>query len=409
MGLSRLFGKKRTFVEAEVDLGSATFFQDPYPLYQCLRSDSPITQVKPAGHLLTRHSDILEALSSVDLRNRPSRFSVLNARNTDRYEAARLANNILPFLDPPENKVRRQCLIRAVRQRLTEWQEGINLVAGAQMEIFLESTSDDLISGYSSPLSLKLMCDFIGIPKSEGLRYKQLSEAFFYLFAPLSELEKFEQVNKVLGQFRQDLKDLLELRKTSPQSDLISALLIAEEEGKKLTEDEIVDSCMLVFADGVENIEAGVANVLNAFFQDKEAQLMFAASELSIEEIVSEGLRLQTPAQFIPRIANRDTEICGVDIAAETPVFLCLASANRDERVFDQADRMLPGRSARDLLTFGRGTHSCIGSLLGSLQITAAVTQVLEQKMKPRLEPEQIKYRNRLAHRWPESFPVIRS
>ena len=402
------FKNKKTTVSEEIDLASATFFQNPYPTYQRLRKTSPIVAVKPAGHLLTRHADIAEALASPDLRNTPSRFSVLNSRNAKRYEAARLANNILPFLDPPENKVRRQCLIRAVHSRLNQWQTGIDAVADKQMQTFLRDKGDDLIEDFSSPLSLGLMCDFIGIPESEKQRYKQLSEAFFYLFAPLSNAEKFEQVNEVLAVFRTEFQGLLDKRVLEPKPDLISALLVAEEEGEKLDHDEIVDSCMLVFADGVENVEAGIANVLSAFHQDKQAQKMFAESELSLEEVVSEGLRLQTPAQFIARIANQDMQICGAQISAETPVFLSLASANRDEEVFENAGNMRPGRSARDIFTFGRGSHACIGSRLSSLQINAALKQILTAELKPKLHPDQIIYRPRLAHRWPKAFPVYR-
>ena len=269
------FKNKKTTVSEEIDLASATFFQNPYPTYQRLRKTSPIVAVKPAGHLLTRHADIAEALASPDLRNTPSRFSVLNSRNAKRYEAARLANNILPFLDPPENKVRRQCLIRAVHSRLNQWQTGIDAVADKQMQTFLRDKGDDLIEDFSSPLSLGLMCDFIGIPESEKQRYKQLSEAFFYLFAPISNAEKFEQVNEVLAVFRTEFQGLLDKRVLEPKPDLISALLVAEEEGEKLDHDEMVDSCMLVFADGVENVEAGIANVLSAFHQDKQAQKQY--------------------------------------------------------------------------------------------------------------------------------------
>ena len=117
---------------------------------------------------------------------------------------------------------------------------------------------------------------------------------------------------------------------------------------------------------------------------------------------------MQTPAQFITRIANQDTQICGVQISAETAIFLSLASANRDEKVFDDADRMRPGRSARDIFTFGRGSHSCIGSRLASLQINAALKQILAAGLKPKLLPDQITYRARLAHRWPEAFPATK-
>ena len=399
------FKNKKNHTE-EIDLGSDAFFQDPYPIYKRLRKSSPIATVKPAGHLLTRHSDILEALSSTNLRNSPSRFSVLNQRNSKRYEAARLANNILPFLDPPSNKVRRQCLIRAVHERLTVWQSGIDIIAENQMQTFMQNGIEDLIDGFSSPLSVNLMCDFIGIPKTEGSRYKELSESFFYLFAPISDPVKFDQVNEVLKNFRMELQLLVKEREQKPEDDLISALITAQEDGQNLTQDEIVDSCMLVFADGVENVEAGVANVLSAFYQDLEAQKMWAAAELSVDEIVSEGLRLQTPAQFIPRIAKAEIQICGIQIAAETPLFLGIASANRDESVFEKADKMLPGRSARDILTFGRGTHSCIGSRLASLQITAATKQILEAGLRPKLSFEEIGFRPRLAHRWPAEFPV---
>lgn len=409
MGLTSFFNRKEKGLPEELDLGSELFFQNPYPLYQLLRQHKPVAAVKPAGHILTRHRDILEALSSPSLRNAPSRFSALNSRNSDRYEASRLANNILPFLDAPKNQIRRQCLIRAVREHLSEWQPLLDETAASQMKVYLAGNNQDLISGFSSPLSLKLMCDFIGLSKTDRIRYKDLSEAFFYLFAPLSDTQKFEQVNLTLRHFQTELSSLVAERAKRPGTDLISKLILAEEDGQKLTTQEVIDSCILIFADGVENVEAGVANVLAAYHQDAQAQEMFAAGDLSIEQLVSEGLRLQTPAQFVPRIANNDIEICGIHISAETPVFLGLASGNRDQEVFENADKIRPGRAIQDYLTFGRGAHSCIGSRLAGLQICAAVKQVLDADLKPLLPLDQINFQPRLAHRWPESYPVKRA
>jgi len=408
MALAKLFGKKTTQLTDEVDLGSTAFFQDPYPTYELLRNNQPVAAVKPAGHLLTRHGDILSALASKDLRNAPSRFSVLNKKNADRYEAARLANNILPFIDPPGNTIRRQCLIRSVRAQLDIWQPSLEGVAARQMELFLQGDSEDVIEKYASPLSLNLMCDFIGFENPARNHYKDLSDAFFYLFAPLSDAEKFEQVNNRLARFRSELHQLLELRRANPKADLISKLISAEHENEGLSEDEIIDSCMLVFADGVENVEAGVANVVAAFYQDRDAQEMFHSNEMSLEQLVSEGLRLQTPAQFVPRIACRDMEISGVEIAAETPVFLSLASGNRDTEVFEAAEKMLSGRSAQDLLTFGRGAHSCIGSRLASLQIGAAVKHVIGFGLTPKIPLSKIRFKSRLAHRWPTHYPMTK-
>lgn len=404
----RFLRRQANFTELSLD--APEFFQDPYPIYKKLRRDQPVVAVRPNGYLITRHSDILQALSSEKLRNAPSRYSVLQAGNADKYVAADLVKNILPFLDNPQHQAPRTSVIRAVHSRLKQLDGCFEPIAQQAMSHYLAGDNRDLISGFTAPYALHLMCHFMGIDLQQSVRFKEYSHAFFYLFAPITDSAHFQTLNQKIQLFRDEMAQLVEARRTAPQEDFISALLQGDgdDEQERLSTAEIIDNCILVFADGIENIEAAIANVLAAYFDDRAAQQMYRTSELDISNLVSEGLRLQTPAQFIARIASEELQIGGFDIAPETPVFLALASANRDPQCFEKSESFLPERNPRDLLTFGRGQHSCIGGRLASLQIGAAVKAVLEADLKPEKKLTQLSYKARLAHRWPESYPMHR-
>lgn len=385
-------------VDLPLDLANADFVADPYPGYAWLRENAPVAELGGGGYLLTRHADILAAFTDQRLGNAPSRFSTLAARNADKYVAADLASHIPPFLDAPEHRLMRQMVSRAFFNVFKGMDAQLAHLAKAQVAKL--SSGDDVIGAASQPFSLIAMCKFCGVPVAPD-EMKQLTQAFFHLFAPLRDRAVFAQVNEALGAFRGVIAQALEAG--PPEGSLLAELRAFQTQNAGVSDAQIVDNCLLVFADGVENIEAGAASLMLVFERAGVWGDLHSGS-LDLELAVREGLRLQTPAQLVPRVARETFELGGVQIKKDMPVFLALASGNRDAAVFEAADRFDPARDMSGVMTFGQGRHRCIGEPLGIAQLTAMMRALVEAGIRP--SSEKVTYQARIGHRWPDRLIV---
>lgn len=401
--LRKWFGagaKPEQFVlpEGPIDLASETALVDPYPLYAALRTTRPVAPLQVGGVLLTRHEDILAAMTNSVLGNAPSRFSALSVRNRDKHVAASIAAHIPPFLDMPEHKLPRQALSKAFYQVFRDQQKVLPELAQKCLNV-LPSGEIELIKQYSSPFALTSMARFVGL-SADLDQLKQLSEAFFHLFAPIRDSAGFAQTNQRLSEARAMIAASLERARHTPDNGLLSALLMFQTDHSDLSDQQIVDCALLVFADGIENIEAGAASVLRRLLQED------ALNHPDLEQAVREALRLETPGQIVPRIAKEDTVLLGTPISAGTPVYLALASGNVDETVFELADQFEPDRS-EGAITFGLGRHRCIGEQLGVAQLLAMLAALRDQGVRVCSPGIPLRYQDRFGHRWPAEMNVV--
>ncbi|MGB7318566.1 MAG: cytochrome P450 [Planktotalea sp.] len=377
-----------------LDLSDPAFVADPYPTYEWLRENCPVVELTGGGYLLTRHADIRAAFTNPALGNAPSRFSTLAARNAGKYVAADLAAHIPPFLDGDDHKPVRQMVSRSFFNAFKGLSGELDVLA--REHVAKLNAGDDLIRVGSQLFSLASMMRFCGV-EAEPEQMKRLTQAFFHLFAPLKDPAVFTEVNNALSEFRAVLASALEAG--PPKGSLLAELRDFQSKNADITDAQIVDNCLLVFADGVENIEAGAASLMLVF---EQADLWGALErgDMDMELAVREGLRLQTPAQLVPRVARTSFEIGGVAIKKDMPVFLALASGNRDESVFAKSGAFDPGRDPAFVLTFGQGRHRCIGEPLAIAQLVAFMGAIVAARLRP--QHMDISYQPRVGHRWPD-------
>lgn len=385
--------RKRSVPPALIDLTAPAFFADPYPVYEVLRRQHAIVPAANGGHILLRHADILEALSDDKLGNAPSRFSALAAKNKARHVAAAVASRIPPFLDMPDLKIPRTSMSRAFHKTFGQFQPTLDALASAAMP---GAYPADLVSEIARPYALSAMSAFTGVEASHT-QLKTYTDAFFRLFAPLNDAEAFAQTNARLAEFRKCIRDALERRRQERKIDFLSNMLAYQEGEAAVTEDHIIDATLLVFADGIENIEAGCALAF-------EILSGIPVQDLT-ENHVIEALRLQTPAQILPRVARVDHVRHGVDIKQGQGVFLALGSANRDPEAYASADMFDPARDNSKALIFGRGVHQCIGRPLALAQILTLCRALCEAGAKP-ADHAASKFAQRFGHRWPVAMLV---
>jgi cytochrome P450 len=388
------------------DLLAAEFVADPAPGYAWLRDNAPLAALKGGGYVLTRAADIHDAFTDPRLGNAPSRFSMLAAKNRDRYTAAGVAANIPPFLDKPRHVDMRRPLSAAFYDAFAGAHGWIDDLAQEHVARARAQGRAEVISQIGRPYAAQAMARFVGLDHDPAA-IATATGAVFKLFAPITDRAGFEAVNTGLDATRRHIAKAVERRHADPGNDLISHLIAYQKDHDGTPNDvEIGDNALLVLADGIENIEAAIAQVLILLDRNPHARAALGAGALDPGAVVREALRLETPAQLIARVVREPHVRHGVPLSEGTPVFLALGSANRDPGLHPDPDRFDPARDPAQALTFGRGRHRCIGADLGQMLITAAVRALAAHPLRLVDPPEALRYQPRVGHRWAASLRI---
>ena len=189
-------------------------------------------------------------------------------------------------------------------------------------------------------------------------------------------------------QLREYFLGFITERREHPADDLISDLAVAELDGHRLTDEEIVSYLRLLLSAGVETTSRFSANLLWALLSHRDQWDAVLADRSLLDQAIEECLRWEPPIVAIPRRATRDVELGGVTIPAGATVFPCLASANRDEERYTDADRFDIFREPRQFMSFGWGPHMCLGMHLARLETKVAVNRVLDRLPNIRKDPD---------------------
>ncbi|MCP3868703.1 MAG: cytochrome P450 [Gammaproteobacteria bacterium] len=382
------------------------FIRDPYPVYSALRSTDPVHKSRFGYWVLTTYDNVNTALTDTRLSNRPSRFAVTHSRNRERYSAADVANNIIPFQDAPEHTAARKLISKAFFTHLRTTPPAIEQLSRRLLDDAVSAGHMDIVKEFATPLAVGVIADLLGLPEEDHKRLRSWSHWFFYLFSPIPSAEVLARLNRSLDEFRVYVADVVEARRTFPKDDLISRLVTIDDGGKTLTNTQIIDTCMLLFADGVENVDSGIAGCLLTFLQTPNLIDRLSIEPESIPSAIREALRLSSPGQFIAKIARQDLEIGGHLIRTNEAVLLVLASANRDDKVFERPDLFILDRTDNRHLTFGHGHHACIGAPLVEMEMEIAFKQILKRYVNLRLAIDELRWEARMGHRWLVDLPI---
>ncbi|MEU0884278.1 cytochrome P450 [Lentzea sp. NPDC005914] len=373
------------------------------PTYGRLREDEPLARVQlphgEEGWLLTRYDDVRLAMSD-------ARFSLAQAavRDTPRMGPQRMGA-ILTDLDPPDHTRLRRLLAHAFTVRRVEQLRANAERLAEELLDDLEKAGPpaDLVTTYAVPLPGLMVCDLLGVPYEDRDHFQDLAAAFMSVTAMTDE-EKLSKVGELAGY----LAGLAEQRRVRQEDDLISALVVAQEEGDRLTADELVQLTVLLLGAGYDSTAAHIGNSVYTLLQfPDQAELLRAKPELmpgAVEELLR-WIPAQEVSDILPRYALEDVELSGGTVKAGEAVLLAKHVANRDPRQYPDPDRFDVTRNAKGHLTFGHGPHHCIGAQLARMDLQVALTAILARFPGLRLA-EDVRWRTGLAMRGPLALPV---
>jgi cytochrome P450 len=352
-----------------MNLFSDDMRRNPYPVYDQLRSTSPLLHVPPFdAWLVFDYEGVKRVLSDHDT------FS-------SRVPAP---GNWFLFLDPPRHTRLRALVSRAFTPRsVANLEQRIRQLSRQLLDRALEQGLMDLAADFAIPLPMLVIAGMLGIPAEDLPRYKQWSDQILKLSYSLLG---GPQENRAVGEFRAATEEmsvylpgLLAERRAAPRDDLLTRLVEAEVDGERLTEEEILGFFQLLLVGGQETTTNLINNAILCFLENPDQLARVRAAPDLLPAAIEEVLRHRSPLQWMMRTPRRPVELHGQTIPAGELVLPVIGSANRDPRQFPDPDRFDITREPNAHLAFGHGLHFCLGAPLARLEARIALADFLER------------------------------
>lgn len=352
------------------------FHEDPYPVYERLREEAPLFRDDDLGiWVLSRHEDVLAGLRDSD------RLSSAYGVSLDPSVVGPSSHKTASFLamDPPRHGRMRGLVSRGFTpRRVLDLEPRIRELTRRHLAEALELGSFDFIADFAGKLPMDVVSEMLGVPTADRAELRINADLVMHREDGVYDIppEGLDAVFKLIEYYIA----LVAERKAHPGEDLVSALLEAEIDGDRLTDDEIVGFLFLMVIAGNETTTKLLGNAWywGARFPDERAK-PFADRE-RVPDWVEETLRYDTSSQLLARTARVDFELYGETIRERDRVVLLIGSANRDPRVFPHADVYDLDRDhpLPQLASFGFGRHFCLGASLARLEARVALEELVD-------------------------------
>ena len=307
-------------------------------------------------------------------------------------EIAAAFEQTMLFADPPEHTRLRNLVSKAFTPRvIEEYRERIAEIVEEILERAESARRLDVIRDLAYPLPVTVIAEILGVPSEDREAFKRWSDDLAVLLDPFVPAPVFERAQESALEMHRYLRAVFAERRRHPQRDLISRLVLAEEHGDLLSENELFAVCALVLGGGHETTTNLIGNGVLALLRHPEQRRRLQDDAALMETAVDEFLRYESPVQFTGRTATADCEIGGKRIAEGDFVVLGLGAANRDPVEFPYPERLDVGRRENRHLAFGAGTHACLGGRLARLEASIAIATLLQRfpDLRPELDEPQ--------------------
>jgi hypothetical protein len=351
------------------------FYDNPFPYYAALRTDSPVKRLPDGTFLLTRHADVEFVYKN------PKIFSSDKKREFgDKFGASPLFEHhttSLVFNDPPlHTRVRRLVNGALTPRAIAHIQPDLESLIDRLIDTLAAKDSVDLIEGFAAAIPIEVVGNLLGVPHEERSPLRNWSLAILGALEPRVTPEAARRGNAAVAEFEAYLDVLIGRHRREPgdaDSDLISRLLHGEVEGQNLSREELIHNCIFLLNAGHETTTNLIGNALVALAQHPDERNRLVSDPTLIKTAVEEFLRYESPNQLGNRITVHPVELGGVAMPAGTPITLCIGAANRDPDAFVEPNRLDIGRSPNRHLAFGSGIHQCAGVGVARLEAMTAI------------------------------------
>jgi cytochrome P450 len=370
---------------------SPEFIKNPYPHYERMRTTDPM-HVTPLGvFVASRHAE-----ASLVLRDK--RFGKDYVERTIRRYGPKIMeepvfrsmSHWMLQQDPPDHTRLRGLVVKAfTARRVEDMRPRIQHIVDETLDRIIPQGKMDLIEDYAFRLPVTIICDMLGIPEEHREVFYTGSRDGGRLLDPVPlSPDEIKQGNASNAMAAMYFQQLFELRRKTPGDDLITQLLQAEEDGSKLSNEELTANIILLFGAGHETTVNLIGNGLLALHRNPDQLELHKARPELITNAIEEFLRYDSSVQLTGRVALEDIEDLGGKRIPKGESVLCLlGSANHDPAVYpDRPERLDITRPNVRPLSFGGGIHFCLGAQLARIEAEIAISTLLRRLPDLRLD-----------------------
>jgi cytochrome P450 len=351
------------------------FHEDPYPYYKRLRDEAPLYHNEELGFwALSRHADVAAGFrNSVTLSNR-------NGVSLDPASRGPHASKTMSFLamdDPAHLRLRALVSKGFTPRRIRELEPRVTELTRRHLDTMLAKAAEgpvDFVTEFAGKIPMDVISELMGVPEPDRTPLREMADGVMHREDGVTDVppEAIEASLNLIVYYQ----DMVAQRRKKPTEDLTSALLAAEIDGDKLTDEEILGFLFLMVIAGNETTTKLLANAAYWGHRNPD-QIAPAYRDLSLVPLwVEETLRYDTSSQILARTVAGEVTLYDTTIPDGEVVLLLPGSAHRDERVFENPDDFVITREiGARLLSFGSGAHFCLGAHLARMEARVALTE----------------------------------
>lgn len=360
------------------------FVQNPYHFYKNVRGIGPFVYWKDYSMVTTfDHS-----MTAVILKDR--RFG----REVPKELVKSIPQHLLPFykneahsmleLEPPAHTRLRGLVLRAfTSRRIKELEPEINVLCNQLIDKF-PSNDFDLIPSYANQIPVIVIARLLGVPENMSNQLLKWSNDMVSMYQARRNREIEDRAVKSCEEFVSFMNYYVKEKRSKPADDLITHLIQAEEEGEKLSTDELITTCILLLNAGHEATVHSIGNGVKTLLESKVNRVCL--EESNIGKTIEEILRFDPPLHMFTRYAYEDVHLEGHSFKRGDEVALMLGAAGRDPKAWDSPEVFLPTRPIKTNTAFGGGIHFCVGAPLARLELKVGLAVLFNRCPKIKIK-----------------------
>ena len=370
------------------------FIENPYPILKNLRQHDPV-HFNPDGSVyLTRYEDVRAVYQD---RTMVSDKTVAFAEKFGSGPLYEHHTTSLIFNDPPYHTTVRKLLARAFTPRkLAEMEPLIEDIVDGLLDDLDGAGDVEFVTAFAMRLPTEVISFMLGVPREHRHRLRGYSLAILGALDPVISQQRLDNGNNAVAAFSELLNDLVNHRRSNPegagQGEVLEALIFGEFEGRKLSQEELIQNCIFLLNAGHETTTSLMANGIGMFLEAPVQFRLLCKNPEHVDSAVEEILRFESPLQIGNRLTSVDTKIGDKFVPAGTYIHTSIASANRDESVFEKPDNIDFSRKPNKHIAFITGIHVCLGATLARYEGKIAYKKLIKRfpNMKPAGIPERM-------------------
>ncbi|MEI7469827.1 MAG: cytochrome P450 [Chloroflexota bacterium] len=395
------------------DFSTPAIQVDPYPHYQRLRNDAPVCW-NGRTWLISRYDDIVTLLNDPRMSSARTEqtFAVLPPDVQQELTPLRsILGSRMLLSDPPKHTRLKAIVNKAFSPRMIEGRRtSIERICHGFIDEVIDKGTMDVMADVATKLPGWAITDILGVPYEDQPRFTRWArdQVAIYDRAGLTQdrVGIMRQGQKSMLEMKAYLEVVIEQRRIDPRDDLISELVMAEEQGDRLSLDELFGMCVALLVGGNNSTSHLIGNAILTFAHQPEALAQLLADPSLIAPATEEVMRYDSPVQATSRVVKETMSFKGETFEAGQGIVVLFGSGNRDETQFTNPTVFEMTRQPNRHLTFAHGPHFCLGVSIARTVSQIGILALLQRCANLKLVSERVEWLPGFAFRGPHTLPV---